>query len=52
MDVTFVDNQAYNSGGDVDASRKGEEKSQDVLSSFETVAPTSKGFLEPYKLVY
>ena len=27
MDVTFVDNQAYNSGGDVDASRKGEEKS-------------------------
>lgn len=59
MDVTFVEDQAYNLRGDLDASLKGEEKSQDVLlvpftseSSSETFAPTSRGFLEPYKQEY
>ena len=60
IDVIFVEEDyAYYLRGYLDASLKGGEKSWDVLplpstsiSSSETIAPTSRAFLQPYKLVY
>ena len=58
-DVTFVKHQAYYLGGDLDSSPKGEEQSWAVLplpftsvSSSETSALISRGFLESYRLIY
>ena len=58
-DVTFVEHQVDYLRGDLHASLKGEEKSWDVLplsftslSSSETFALTSRGFLKSYRLIY